>query len=370
MGRPKTVYKGRRKYNWLITLLLFVLAFVLIGTAWLFGYMQQYVVYEKDGLSLVLPYMRGDDGAPFAPRTDTSVDDFERPEVDAEIVVDEAGFDDVELGVGEDLTAICARYVPAMAVTAAQLNYYAAAMESENQNAMVIQLKTSDGHLSYYSGVGLTDSYSVNGDSDTQDIRQAVAQMKERGVYLVAEIATLMDDAMALRNIPLALKDSAGQVITDSGGSWLDPYNPGTRQYITEIMTELADMGFDEVLLTGIAHPRAEDIVYSQEMTSAPSISSSVSTFAMRMCETAHELGIKCSVLCQTAELRMGTGAEIGQSPELLFSLFDRVYLLTDQEHLSSDVSALSSVPGGDGAERIVPITIGWTPQRSSYAVQ
>lgn len=366
MGRPKTVYRGRRKYNWLVTLLLFVLAFLLIGAVWLFSYMQQFVVYEKDGLSLVLPYMR-DGGGPFAPSTDEPDDDFERPEVDAEIVVDEAGFDDMDLTVGEGMAAIRARYVPAAAVTADQLTYLAASLEAENQNAMVIQLKTHDGHLSYYSGVGLTDSYSVNG---TEDIRKAVEQMKGQGVYLVAELATLMDDAMALRNSPLALKDSRGQVITDSGGSWLDPYNRGTRQYITDIMTELAGMGFDEVLLTGIAHPRAEDIVYSQEMTSSPSIASSVSTFALRMCETAHELGMKCSVLCQIAELRMGTGEEIGQSPELLFSLFDRVYLFTDQEHLGSDVNALGGAPGADGAERIVPITIGWTPDRSSYAVQ
>ena len=366
MGRPKTVYRGRRKYNWLITLVLFVLAVMLIGIFWLFSYMQQFVVYEKDGLSLVLPYMRAD-GSPFAPNTDDPGDDFERPLVDAEIVVDEAGFDDMDLPVGENLTAIRARYVPATAVTAAQLTYLATGLEAENQDAMVLQLKTSDGHLSYYSGVGLTDSYSVNG---TEDIRKAVEQMKEQGIYLVAELATLMDDAMALRNSPLALKDSNGQVITDSGGSWLDPYNRGTRQYITDIMTELAGMGFDEVLLTGIAHPRAEDIVYSQEMTSSPSIASSVSTFAMRMCEAAHELGLKCSVLCQTAELRLGSSGEIGQDPELLFSLFDRVYLFTDQEHISSDTGALSGAPGADGAERIVPITIGWTPTRSSYAVQ
>lgn len=366
MGRPKTVYRGKRKYNWLITLLLFVLAFLVIGFVWMFDHMQRYVVYEKDGLSLVLPYMR-EDGGPFASREDTSdLDSVDRTEVDAEIVVDEAGFDNIDLSVGESLEAIRARYVPASAVTAAQLTYLAGELEKEGQNAMVIQLKTSDGHLSYRSGIGMADSYSVNGE---EEIRSAVEQMKKDNVYLVAEIATLMDDSMALRNVPLALKDSSGQVINDSGGSWLDPYNRGTRQYITDIMAELADMGFDEVLLTGIAHPRAEDIVYSQEMTSSPSISSSVSTFALRMSETAHDLGMKCSVLCEVVELRLGSGAEIGQTPELLFSLFDRVYLHTDQEHLSSDIGALSSASGADGAERIVPITISYTPDRSSYAV-
>lgn len=367
MGRPKTVYRGRRKYTWLITLVLFVLAFIIIGLVWLFDYLQRYVVYEKDGLSIMLPYMREDDD-PFAARVEDDLYDFDRPVVDAEIVVDEAGFDDLQLGVGENLTPVRARYVPAPSVTGAQLTYLAASLAGEGQNALMLQLKTSNGHLSYKSGVGLPDSYGVNGE---EDISQAVAQIAgQEEIYLVAEIATLIDDAMALRNLPLALKDSRGQVITEGGGSWLDPYNRGTRQYITDIMGELAAMGFDEVVLTGIAHPRAEDIVYSQEMTNAPSIASSVSTFALRMCEAAHELGMKCSVMCQTAELRMGNGAEIGQSPELLFSLFDRVYVLTDSEHITADITALSTAPGADGAERIVPMVIGWTPERSSYAVQ
>lgn len=367
MVRPKTVYRGKRRYNWLVTLLLFVLAFIILGLVWLFEYMQQYVVYEKDSLSLVLPYMREGDDDPFAPRDDTDLYDFERPQVDAEIVVDEAGFDDVDLDVGQDLTQLRARYVPASAVNSAQLTYLAGSLDSEGYNAMVIQLKTSDGQLSYHSGVGLTDSYGVNG---TEDIGPAVEQIKEMDVYLVAEIATLMDDAMALRNTPLALKNSRGQVITASGGSWLDPYNRSAREYITDIMTELAGMGFDEVLLTGIAHPRTEDIVYSQEMTSSPSISSSVSTFALRMCETAHDLGMKCSVLCQTAELRLGTGSEIGQSPALLFSLFDRVYLLTDQGYITTDIRALNDAGGAPGEDRIVPVTLGWTPSRSSYVIQ
>lgn len=367
MDKPRTVYRGKRKYNWLVTLLLFVLAFICLGLVWLFDYMQRYVVYEKDSLRIVLPYMREGGDDPFAPRVDEGLDDFERPQVDAEIVVDEADFGDVDLTVGQGLTQLRAHYVPAAAVTPAQLTYLAGGLASEGYNAMVIQLKTSDGHLSYYSGIGLTDSYGVNG---TEDIAPAVEQIKEQEVYLVAELATLMDDAMALRNTPLALKNSRGQVITDSGGSWLDPYNRSVRQYITDIMTELAGMGFDEVLLTGIAHPRTEDIVYSQEMTSSPSISSSVSTFALRMCETAHDLGMKCSVLCQTAELRLGTSADIGQSPALLFSLFDRVYLLTDQGYITTDIKALSDAGGAPPEERIVPITLGWSPNRSNYAVQ
>ena len=367
MDRPRTVYRGKRKYNWLVTLLLFVLAFIGLGLVWLFDYMQRYVVYEKDSLRIVLPYMREGEDDPFAPRVDEDLLDFERPEVDAEIVVDEADFDDVDLSVGQGLTQLRARYVPAPAVSAAQLTYLAGGLGSDGYNAMVIQLKTSDGQLSYHSGIGLTDSYGVNG---AEDIAGAVEQIKEQGVYLVAEIATLMDDAMALRNTPLALKNSRGQVITDSGGSWLDPYNRSVRQYVADMMTELAGMGFDEVLLTGIAHPRTEDIVYSQEMTSSPSISSSVSTFALRMCETAHDLGMKCSVLCQTAELRLGTGADIGQSPALLFSLFDRVYLLTDQGYITTDIRALNDAGGSPPEERVVPITLGWSPDRSNYAVQ
>ena len=58
MPRPKTVYRGKRKYSWLITLLVSTLALLLLLTVWMFYHLQTYLVYDKDGVRLVLPSER------------------------------------------------------------------------------------------------------------------------------------------------------------------------------------------------------------------------------------------------------------------------------------------------------------------------
>lgn len=364
MGRPKNVYRGKRKYRAVITVLLFIMAFVIVAGVWLFDYMQRFIVYDKDGLTLELPFMESESAVGDAPEEENMIS---APPVDVEIIVEEPDFSDVDLGAGEGLESLHARYILADSMSSENLSYYAFELASKEQNAMVLQLKTSGGYFSYLSNVPMASSYGVNG---SEDIREAIAALKEQGVYLVAEISTLQDDAMAVRNSPLALKTSSGEVAEDSSGSWLDPYNSDVRSYITDIMAELADMGFDEVLLTGLAHPQIQDIVFSKSMTEAPSIASSVSIFALRMSESARELGLKCSVLCQANKLRDGTSADIGQDLELFFKFFDRVYVHTEMDYLAVDVGALENVLGGSAGARIVPIVSGYTPSTDSWAVR
>lgn len=362
MSRPKNVYRGKRKYRWIITLILFIAAFIIIGGVWLFNYMQKFIVYDGDGLKLVLPFMEQEqtDEAP-AGEEQTII----APSVSAEVVISEPDFSQLSFTAGEDLEAIKARYVPASSMSSQGLLYYGAELRQSGRSAMVLQLQTDDGMLSYLSGVALTNSYGVNGQ---QNIIDAVASLKEQGVYLVAEIGGLLDTCMATRNAPLGLKTSAGTVLSNSRGSWLDPYNKDARAYVSDLIEEAALMGFDEVLLSGIACPKANDVVYSQPMSGSPSLTGGVATFALRMSEKARELGLRCSAVCFAEELRSGTGSDIGQDPELFFRFFDRVYVRTDWDHLVADVSALSAHAGGSAGTRVVPILSGDAPSYDSWA--
>lgn len=362
MGRPKSVYRGRRKYRWVITLTAFIVIALIAVAAWLFNYMQKFIVYDKDGLSLRLPILsESAESGEDTPEEEETLGFT--PLENVEIVVDEPDHSDLVLA-NTGLDPLQARYVAAESMSAENLRYYAFEMSGTGRNAMVLQLKTAGGYLSYQSGVALTDSYGVNGGAD---IRASVLEMKEQGIYLVAELSCLLDDAMAQRNVPLALKNSAGGVLTDGSGSWLDPRNQDVRSYLTELFAEVAAMGFDEVLLSGVAHPKATQINYSQDMTAAPSIGGSVATFAVFMSETARELGLNCSVLCEASYVRSGTGGDIGQDYELFGRVFDRLYLKTSGDYLAADMSMLKD---DVAAERIVPIVAGSAPDTSSYAVQ
>ena len=51
MGRPKSVYRGKRKYRWVITVTAFVVIALIAAAVGTFIYMQRYIVYDKDGSS-------------------------------------------------------------------------------------------------------------------------------------------------------------------------------------------------------------------------------------------------------------------------------------------------------------------------------
>lgn len=365
MGRPKNVYRGKRKYGWIITLVLFLVIFVLMAAVWLFYYLQKYIVYGKDGLSLVLPFMQEET----PPEDPAGLDDLIEvaPPVDAEVVVTAPDFSGLETMAGEDAEAIHAKYIPAENVTAANLNYYAAAFSDLNADALVLQLKPVSGDLSYFSSLSVASSYDVNG---TESLDEALTALKNKGAYLVAEISCLADDAMATRNTPLALRSGSGGVLTDGTGAWLDPYNLATRAYIAGLMEEIAAMGFDEVLLVNIAYPDAEDVLFSQAMSYSPDPVSCVSSISLFLRNKADELGIRLSAAVDAEALRAGESASAGQDLDFFFKVFDRVYVETESNYYLSDMSALNGALGVSSSPRVVPVANGFTPESASYVIR
>ena len=364
MARPRTVYRGKRRYRWIITVLLLIVIALLAAGLWLFGFLQNYIVYDTGGLHLVLPFAQDEEDAA-AGEEQQGV--YTGPAVDAEVVVDEPDYTSVEPVAGENVPELHARYVIAASVSVSNLNGYASTLEAGGQNAMVLQLKGADGYLSYRSTVPTADAYGVNG---SEDITEAVAALKEDGVYLVAMISTLLDNAMAERNGPIALKDWEGNAVRDSLGCWLDPYNAQVREYVTDLMSELAVMGFDEVVLTGLGGPEVGEFSFSQEMTGTPSLSDAVSAFSLAMSRKAQELGLRCSCLCREDALRAGNSLAVGQDLPLFFKAFDRVYLHSDAYDLQNDLSLLRASLSGGEENRIVPIITGYAPDTGSWAVQ
>jgi hypothetical protein len=93
-------------------------------------------------------------------------------------------------------------------------------------------MKPPDGQLAWASQVRLADSYGVNG---TAALGETVTALKAQGVYLVAALSCCVDERMATRNLPLALRDSSGGLYRDGAGYWLDPYNKDARAYILDL---------------------------------------------------------------------------------------------------------------------------------------
>ncbi len=363
MARPRAVYRGKRKYGWLITLLLFLVILAFMAGMWVFYDLQKYIVYEKDGLRLdftgagIAVEDTGDDEGILAPAV-----------TDAQVVIELPDFSGMDSMVSSKLDEIQALYVHGDNLKAQNLAYYPSLL-AESQikyNCLVLKMKGQEGNLGYFSTIPMTNSYGVNG---TESLKETLAALKEYDIWLVAEISCLADGAMAVRNAPLALKNAMGGILSDDMGTWLDPYHSEVRGYICDLMAEMKEMGFDEVLLTNLRLPAGMTIQYSQPMTAMPDTVSAVSALGTYLREEADELGIYLSAELDGKALREAKGAEIGQDAEFFFKVFDRVYVKTDMDYYTTDVGLAMETADND-TTRVVTTVEGFNLPSGSYFVR
>jgi hypothetical protein len=360
----KDVYRGRRKHRTLVTVIVSIVALLIIAAVTLFYSLQKYIVYDKDGLSLELPFLATQ--SPDSP--DDTADPDVRPtsNVVAEIVVESPDFSDIVADAGENLGPLRALYVSQEEIGAGDLPAYAASLESRNAGALVLEMKPASGQLTWASAVDITVSYGTNG---VNDLTESIASLKEQGVYLVAQLSCFADELMATRNTPVSLKNPDGTVYMDSDGiCWLDPYNREVRQYVIDLAAELAAMGFDEILLTGLRHPaQTEGLVYSQEMTVAVDPRSCISNNAVGITEALAGTDVHVSALYDMNDARNGTSDSATQDATLFFKVFDRLYFYSVSEYYAFDCAFLEErLENGDASLRLVPIMPS-SPDRTSW---
>lgn len=338
--RPKDVYRGKRPYRTLVTALVCIVLALLVGAVVLFYSLQKYIVYGQDGLSLEIPALST---AVPAEETEAPGAVLREP---VEIVVTTPNFDEVETDAGEGLSGIKAVYVPAGKVSEAGLASAAATAEERGANALVLQLKPEDGQLAYLSTSDVAESYGVNG---AFNLREAISALKENGLWLAAALSVCVDEAMATRNTPIALKNAEGNAYEDAEGTWLDPYNRAVREYIIGLMAELSEMGFDEILLTNIAYPQdGGGAVHSQETTSAMDVDTCISNLAMRLAEAMDAYEVRVSALY---------GEQNGQDSAFFLKVFDRLFRYTASDNLEKYRSQVAGeMEKGDIGNRFVPI--------------
>ena len=365
-ARPKTVYRGNRKYSWIITLVVFVLVILIITAVWLFYYLQRYLVYDKDRVRLVLPAERAET---FPTETEPTGLPAGFTPVDVEIVVDPADYSDVQTSAGEGLSPIHAIFVSAENVKQGNLDFYAAGLG--DFNAIVLELKGPDGMLRYRSGIPFADSYGVNG---ALELGAAVEALKAQDVRVVAQLSALVDGTMAVRNAPIALQDArSGEPFRDADGrAWLDPYSETLRAYLTALLRDLHDLGFDEVILGDLWCPDNENVRFSQVMTETPDRVSAVSSLALYLRKQADEIGITLSAVVDPAALVAGTNEAIGQDPAVFFKAFDRVTFDMSGADYTACFDLLSRALDrpADEDRRIVPSAAGFSPDFESFIVR
>lgn len=124
---------------------------------------------------------------------------------------------------------------------------------------VMIDVKNINGNFFYSSSVS-------NWRTDTVDIAamdELIRFLNASGMYTIARLPALRDYNYGLNHVPDGLPVSGGYLwMDDDNCYWLNPGSEGTMTYLVQIITELRDLGFDEVVLYDFYFPESSAIVF------------------------------------------------------------------------------------------------------------
>ncbi len=124
--------------------------------------------------------------------------------------------------------------------------------ESEGYNAVILRLKEKDGLLRYESAVAPEGRVQESALTRTE-----LETLLASGVYAVAKISCFRDSAAGLADMAgMGLCQNSGYIWYDHENEhWLDPGKDAAQEYLLSICGELAEMGFDEIVLENAGYP-------------------------------------------------------------------------------------------------------------------
>ena len=368
MAKKQEFYRGRRKKkNYAIIPSIIITGLITLLVVFFYG-VQKYAVITKESVSIELPILQ--EGKTTIDSEGNEVKVFDP--VDAELIYDTPDYSYIKAEAGKDVPEMRAIFVPAENVNRTKLQEYTARLSLGN--ALVLEMKPRAGTLLWDCHATEAVNYGLSVSTElTADMPAIVSELKEREIYLVAQISCCLDELFASRSTTVTLRrgDNGGNYI-DTYGTWLDPYNLNLRNYVVEMAKELFAMGFDEVVLADVMHPTFAEpvpLVYTRELSTSPSTYTAVCGFAINVAKQLHDREGLLSIYIDTAPALV-KAADNGQDGPLFMKIFDRVYYRTDKFAYTYNVEDIRPyVQNGKVNDRLIPVVENYLPENSSWVL-
>jgi len=357
-------YRGRRKRKNVMLLVFALLAIFLGVIIVLFYSMQKYAVITKDAVEIRI----GENGeVPVIGEDTPEKQTFEQTTAEISVVMPD--YSQVEVTANTDVTGMRAIFISADELTAARVEECCSRLSTGN--SLVFEMKPKSGFLMWISNSRVANAYGLNYETDkTKNIQAYIDYCKERGVWLVAQISCCLDMRFAQSSTAVSIKNANGSDYTDSEGVWLDPYSTILREYIVDLVNELYDMGFDEVVLADVRHPSVPEgvsITYTRNMSAGGNPEHAVSSFAISVAEALEGHKGVLSIYTYSLTSLVKADTVIGDNAPLFLKLYDRVYYNTDRYTFSFNMEDIThSITTEAAANRFVPVVINYLPDNAA----
>lgn len=366
MARVSEFYKGRRKKRSFAVVIAAVVLGLLVVAITMFYGIQKYAVISKDGVTIDIPMLHT--GKETTDASGNTVPVFEP--VDVAMAINEPDYSSVKANPKPNAPEIRAIFIPAADMTNDKITECAGRLVSGN--ALILEVKPREGNLLWNSQTKGAYDYAAFMSSPI-DLQETVKSLKASDIYLAAQISCCVDELLAGRSY-MGLTAQYGSTFRDDTGYWLDPYNMELRNYIVDLVRELYDMGFDEVILADVAHPDNGEtaVYYTRDMSCTPSAYNAVCGFAKYVADELADREGVLSIYCAGFNvLQNGRDSVNGQDLGLFLKLYDRVYYETDKYAytVSNLQTATPYVTYGKASDRFVPVVINYLPDNSSWVL-
>ncbi len=249
-------YRTRRLLGRIGLILLVVLvAAALVFFCW-FTWLQRYVIYTRDGavINMQLP--------PQIAQGQVAV-----PPEETETVSVYYNEGDNAISTSRALSQFAGYYADQAALEAGVDQVLAQAKALPTGTPIMLDVKSPKGNFFYSTSL----STNLNPDIDTKAMEDMIAALDKRGMYLIARLPALRDYFYGLSHTENGLFVSSGSHLwaDDDYCYWLDPTKEGTISYLAQIVTELKNLGFDEVVFDEFRFPDSDDLKFSGDRTQA-----------------------------------------------------------------------------------------------------
>lgn len=131
-------------------------------------------------------------------------------------------------------------------------------LQKHDLNAVVIDIKDTDGRLSFALPGTLAHALGANAGKigNRTETRRVLERLHEQGIYVIGRIALFQDNFLPHMRPTWALQTTTGELWSDTAGNyWLDPEHPAVLDYHVEIAVASAELGFDEIHFDYLRYP-------------------------------------------------------------------------------------------------------------------
>lgn len=174
---------------------------------------------------------------------------------------------DNAINTGRELTQLTGYYVNREMLIGGTDQVLQQVRDLDRETPIMIEVKSALGNFFYSSAVAEHRDSKV----DPVAVDQLIKELKKSGYYLIAKLPAFRDRMYGLNHVDDGVFDTRGAYLyrDDGGCYWLNPQKQGTLTYVISIVSELKEMGFNEVVFDYFDFPETEYMRFNGDKTEA-----------------------------------------------------------------------------------------------------